>query len=72
MGFSSSARFDFVIIYWPRKQQGLSNALSRRSSLTPKEEEATYKQQRTTLLKAEKLYLHVATMSILGDSSFLD
>jgi hypothetical protein len=36
--------FDFVITYRPRKQQGLFDALSRRSYLGPKEGEATYEQ----------------------------
>jgi hypothetical protein len=47
----SLSQFDFVITYRPGKQQGLSNALSRRSYLAPKEGEAAYEQQRTTLLK---------------------
>jgi hypothetical protein len=59
----SLSRFDFVITYWPRKQQELSDALSRRSYLVPKEGEAAYEQQRTTLLKAEQLRLRAATMS---------
>jgi hypothetical protein len=46
--------------------------LSRRSYLASKEGEAAYEQQRTTLLKAEQLCLHVATMSTPVDSSFLD
>jgi hypothetical protein len=32
----SLSQFDFVITYWPGKQQGLSDALSRRSYLAPK------------------------------------
>jgi hypothetical protein len=78
----SLSQFDFVITYRPEKQQGLSDALSRRSYLASKEGEATYEQQRTillkakrlrtTLLKAEQLCLRVATMSTLVDSSFLD
>jgi hypothetical protein len=68
----SLSRFDFVITYRPGKQQGLSHALSKRLYLAPKEGKATYEQQRTTILKAEQLRLHVATMSILVDSSFLD
>jgi hypothetical protein len=41
----SLSRFDFVITYRPGKQQGLSNALSRRSYLVPKEREVAYEQQ---------------------------
>jgi hypothetical protein len=45
----SLSRFDFVITYQPGKQQELSDALFRRSSLAPKEEEAAYEQQWTIL-----------------------
>jgi hypothetical protein len=68
----SLSRFDFVITYRLGKQQRLSDALSRRSYLAPKKEEAAYEQQRTILLKAEQLRLHTATMSTPVDSSFLD
>jgi hypothetical protein len=68
----SLARFNFVIIYRPGKQQGLSDPLSRQSYLAPKEGEATYEQQRTTLLKTEQLCLYAVTMSTPMDSSFLD
>jgi hypothetical protein len=64
--------FNFVITYWPREQQGLSDALSRRSYLEPKEEEAAYEQQWTTLLLAEQLRLCATHMSTPVDSSFLD
>jgi hypothetical protein len=37
--------------------------LFRQSYLAPKEGEAAYGQQQTTLLKAEQLHLHTATMS---------
>jgi hypothetical protein len=66
------SRFDFVITYRLGKQQGLFDALFRQSYLAPKEGEATYKQQRTTLLKAEQLCLRAATISTPVDSSFLD
>jgi hypothetical protein len=56
----SLSRFDFVITYQPRKQQGLSNVLSWRSYLILKEGEVAYKQQRTTPLKAEQLGLCAA------------
>jgi hypothetical protein len=68
----SLSRFDFVITYQPGKQQGLSDALSRWSYLAPKERQAAYEQQRTTLLKGEQLRLCAATMSTLVDSSFLN
>jgi hypothetical protein len=66
------SRFEFIITYRPGKQQGLFDALSRWSYLAPKEGEAAYEQQQTTLLKAEKLRLHTTTMSTLIESSFLD
>ena len=68
----SLSLFNFVITYRPRKQQGLSNALSRQSYLVPKEGKAAYKQQWTILLKAEQLRLCATTMSTLVESSFLD
>jgi hypothetical protein len=68
----SLSRFDFVITYQPEKQQGLSDALSRRLYLAQKEKEATYEQQWTTILKVEQLCLCSATVSILVNSSFLD
>jgi hypothetical protein len=40
----SLSQFDFVIIYRPGKQQGLSDALSRQSYLVPKEGKAAYEQ----------------------------
>jgi hypothetical protein len=39
------SRFDFVIIYRPKKQQELSDAFSRRPYLAPKEGKAAYEQQ---------------------------
>jgi hypothetical protein len=62
----SLSRFDFIITYRPRKQQGLIDDLFRRSSLAPKEGYATYEQQRTTLLKTEQL------RSTPVDSSFFN
>jgi len=50
-------KFDFGIIYRPNKQQGLFDALSRQSNLTPKEKDVTYDQQRMTFLKPEYLCL---------------
>jgi hypothetical protein len=68
----SLSQFDFVITYMPGKQQRLFDALSRQSSLAPKEGKATYEQQWTILLKAEQLCFHATTISILVDSSFLN
>jgi hypothetical protein len=68
----SLSRFDFVITYRPEKQQGLSDALSRWSYFEPKEGEAAYEQQWTTLLKVEQLRLCATTMSTSVDSSFVD
>ena len=53
----SLPRFDFGIVHRPGKQQGLSDALFRRSNLIPKEGEAAYDQQCTILLKPEHLCL---------------
>ena len=68
----SLSRFNFIITYWPGKQQGLFDALSKQSYLAPKEGEAAYEQQRTTLLKAEQTCLYITTMSTLVDLLFLD
>ena len=68
----SLSRFDFGIIRRPRNQQGLSDALSRRSNLISKEEEAAYDQQRTTLLKPEYLCLRTTHVSTLVDTTFLE
>ena len=68
----SLSQFNFVITYWPKEQQGLFDALSRQLYFVPKEKEATYEQQRTTLLKAKQLRLCTASMSTPVDSSFLD
>jgi hypothetical protein len=46
--------------------------LFRRSYLAPKEGEAAYEQQWTTLLKAKQLRICIAIMSTPMDSSFLD
>jgi len=65
----SLSRFDFVITYRPGKQQGLSDALSRRSYLAPKAGEAAFDQQCTTLLKPEQFKLCTTIMPI--DDDFL-
>jgi hypothetical protein len=51
----SLSQFDFVITYMPGKQQRLFDALSRQSSLAPKEGKATYEQQWTILLDSSFL-----------------
>ena len=66
----SLSRFDFVITYRPGKQQGLSDALSRRSYLAPKAGEAAFDQQCTTLLKPEHFRIRAAVVPI--DADFLD
>jgi hypothetical protein len=63
--------FGFIITYRPGKQQGLLDALSRRSYFAPKQGEAVYDQQQTILQKPEIFCLCAATMSILVDLYFL-
>ena len=66
----SLSRFDFVITYRPGKQQGLSDALSRRSYLAPKAGEAAFDQQCTTLLKPE--HFRICAVVVPIDTDFLD
>ena len=66
----SLSRFDFVITYRPKKQQGLSDALSRRSYLAPKAGEAAFDQQCTTLLKPEQFRICAAVVPF--DADFLN
>ena len=66
----SLSRFDFVITYRPGKQQGLSDALSRRSYLVPKVGEAAFEQQRATLLKPE--HFRICSASVTIDADFLN
>ena len=68
----SLSRFDFIITYRPGKQQGLSDALSRRSYLAPREGEAAYDQQQTILLKPKQFHLRATIMSVPMDPSFID
>ena len=68
----SLSRFDFGIVHRPGKQQGLSNALSRRSNLIPKEGKVAYDQQSTTLLKPERLCLRTTHVSTSVDTTFLE
>ena len=67
----SLSRFDFGIVHRPEKQQGLLDALSKHSNLIPKEGEAAYDQQRTTLLKPERLCLRTTHVSTPVDTTFL-
>ena len=64
------SRFDFVITYRPKKQQALSDTLSRRSYLTPKAGEATFDQQCTTLLRREQFKICAAIVPF--DAGFLN
>ena len=66
----SLSRFDFVINYRPGKQQGLSDALSRRSYLAPRAGEAAFDQQCTTMLKPEQFRIFAAVAPI--DADFLN
>ena len=66
----SLSRFDFVITYRPGKQQGLSDALSRKSYLAPKAGEAAFDQQCTTLLKPEQF--KICTAVVPFDADFLN
>ena len=59
--------FDFVINYRPGKQQGLFDALLRRSYLAPRAGEATFDQQCTTLLKPEQFRIFAVVASINAD-----
>ena len=67
----SLSRFDFIITYRPRKQQGLSDALSRRSYFAPKEGDAAFEQQRTVLLKPKQFHLRAVKSILTIDSTFL-
>jgi hypothetical protein len=51
----SLSRFNFVITYRPGSKQIQSDALSRRAYLAPREGDAAYDQQKTTLIKPEQL-----------------
>ena len=64
------SRFDFIITYRPRKQQRLSDALSKRLYLSPKVGEAAFDQQYTTLLKPEQF--KICTRVVAIDDDFLN
>lgn len=66
----SLSQFDFIITYQLGKQQGLSDALLRRSYFTPKVGEVTFDQQYTTLLKPEQFKICSVVVAI--DDDFLN
>jgi hypothetical protein len=66
----SLSRFDFTITYRPGKQQGLSDALSRRAYLAPKAGDAAFDQQCTTLLQPERFRLCAMSMALPIDADF--
>ena len=67
----SLSRFNFVITYRPGSQQIRSDALSRRAYLAPKEGDAAFDQQRSTLIKPEQLQLKTVRTTTSVDASFL-
>ena len=67
----SLSRFNFAITYRLGSQQGKSDALSRRSYFAPKEGDAAYDQQHTTLLKPEQLLLRTLHTTTSTDSPFI-
>jgi hypothetical protein len=67
----SLSRFNFMITYCPRSQQGQSDALSRHSYLALKEGDVTYDQQHSIFLKPEQLLLKTLKTMILVDPTFL-
>ncbi len=67
----SLSRFNFVITYRPGSKQIQSDALSRRAYLAPREGDAAYDQQKTTLIKPEQFQLKVVRTTTSVDASFL-
>jgi hypothetical protein len=67
----SLSRFEFIITYRPGKQQGLSDALSRRSYFAPKEGDIAFEQQRTVLLKPEQFHLRAMKSTLTIDLTFV-
>jgi hypothetical protein len=53
----SLSRFNFVIMYCPSSKQIQSDVFSQRAYFAPREGDATYDQQNTTLIKPEQLQL---------------
>ena len=68
----SLSRFNFIITYRSGTQQIRSDALSRRAYLAPKEGDAAYDQQRSTLLKPEQLQLKTTHITTSMDVAFLE
>ena len=64
--------FNFIITYRLGTQQIQSDALSRRAYLAPKEGDAAYDQQRSTLLKPEQLQLRTTHITTSMDVAFLE
>ena len=65
------SRFNFIITYRPQIEQIRSDALSRRAYLAPKEGDAAYDQQLSTLLKSEQLQLITTHITTSMDVAFL-
>ena len=67
-------RFDFVITYHPGMQQGKADALSRRSYMELRPEEAAFENHKQILLGPDRLQLMEvhATIEPPMDSSLLD
>ena len=63
-------RFNFIITYRYRTQQIRFDALSRRAYLAPKEGDAAYDQQWSTLLKPEQLQLRTTHITTSMDVAF--
>ena len=61
------SQFEFVITYQHGKQQGLSDALLRKSYFVPKAGEATFDQQCMTLLKPKQFKICVVVIPINAD-----
>jgi hypothetical protein len=67
----SLSRFNFVITYRPGSKQIQSDALSRQVYLAPREGDAAYDQQKTTLIKPEQLQLKIVRTTTSVNASFL-
>jgi len=67
----SLLRFNFVITYCPGSKQIQYDALSQRAYLAPREGDAAYDQQKTTLIKPEQLQLKTMRTTTSVDASFL-
>ncbi len=65
------SRFNFVITYRPDSKQIRSDALSQQAYLAPREGDAAYDKQKTTLIKPKQLQLKTVHTTTLVDASFL-